>query len=151
MNSLRLPLAGGCRCGQTRIEVTEPPLITAACHCTGCQKMASSAFSLTATFSSAAFKVTQGDPAIGGMHNPDLQHFCCPHCMSWMFTRITGFDAIVNVRPTMFDDTGWFVPFIETMTAEKLPWAQTPANHSFERFPEMEQFQELMGAFAKVD
>jgi hypothetical protein len=27
------------------------------------------------------------------------------------------------------------VPFVETFTAEKLGWAETPAKHSFEKVP----------------
>jgi len=34
--------------------------------------------------------------------------------------------------------------FIETETAEKLPWATTPAKRSFERFPAMEDYAGLM-------
>ncbi|HYI01679.1 serine hydrolase domain-containing protein [Hyalangium sp.] len=43
-----------------------------------------------------------------------------------MFTRPEGMDAFVNLRPSMLDDRSWFVPYIETYTVEKLPWA-TPA------------------------
>jgi hypothetical protein len=48
-----------------------------------------------------------------------------------MFTRPEGRDFFVNLRPTMLDDPSWFTPFIETSTSEKLPWATTPAVHSF--------------------
>jgi hypothetical protein len=40
------------------------------------------------------------------------------------------------------------VPFIETMTKEKLPWAHTPATHSYEGFPPFEDFEKLMTEFA---
>ncbi|GAA0615824.1 hypothetical protein GCM10008943_33460 [Paenochrobactrum glaciei] len=68
--------------------------------------------------------------------------------MTWMYTRIEGVDGFLNVRPSLFDDHGWFVPFIETMTKEKLDWAQTPATHSYEGFPPFEDFEKLMGEFA---
>lgn len=143
-----LPLTGACRCGQVRIKLTEHPLMTAACHCTGCQRMSSSAFSLTAMVPPSGFAVTAGTTVIGGASSPQLQHNFCPDCMSWMFTRIAGVDAFMNVRPTLFDDTSWFTPFIETMTAEKLAWAETPAVHSFEGFPPMDALQGLMDEFA---
>lgn len=56
---------------------------------------------------------------------------------------------MVNVRATMFDDASSYEPFIETYTSEMLPWATTPAAHSFERFPPMEQFPFLLAEFAK--
>jgi hypothetical protein len=70
--------------------------------------------------------------------------------MSWMFTRPEGFDSFVNLRPTMLDDRSWFVPFIETMTSEKLPWATTPAVHSYEKWPPLEEYKGLMEEYARA-
>jgi hypothetical protein len=139
---------GGCRCGQVRFRVSKRPVMTMACHCTGCQQMTASAFSLGALYPSDGFEVTSGSPVIGGLHGPHRQYFC-PHCMSWILTRPEGMDAFVNIRPTMLDDARSFTPFIETYTSEKLPWAITPAAHSFEKYPPMEQFPELLADYAQ--
>ncbi|WP_353473564.1 GFA family protein [Salipiger sp. H15] len=144
-----LPQTGSCRCGATRIEVSAPPMMTAACHCRGCQKMSASAFSLTMMIPSEGIRVVSGDPVKGGIKGPQLDHYMCPECGSWMFTRITGLDLFVNVRPTMFDVPDWCVPFIETMTAEKLPWAATPAQHSYEGFPPEADFPMLLEGFTR--
>ena len=143
MSQPTLPWMGGCRCGQVRLKVSAPPLLTMACHCTGCQKMSASAYSLSAAIPSEGFEVTQGEPVIGGLHGAS-RHYFCPHCMSWMFTRPEGVDFFVNLRPTMLDDTSWFTPFIETFTSEKLPWAATGAQHSYETFPPYEAFDGLI-------
>ncbi len=148
MKPTKLPLRGSCRCGEVKFEITAPPLMTAACHCTGCQRMSSSAFSLTVMVPAEGFAVVEGRTVVGGLRGPQLQHHFCPSCMSWMFTRIAGLDAFLNVRPTLLDDPSWFSPFIETMTREKLPWAETPARHRFEGFPAMEDFPRLMAEFA---
>jgi hypothetical protein len=110
MNDTDFPCIGYCRCGTLSIEISAPPVLTAACHCRGCQRMSASAFSLTAMVPAEAFKVLEGDPVKGGMHGPDLDHYFCAHCMSWVFTRIVGLDAFFNVRPTMFDDPRWSRP-----------------------------------------
>lgn len=149
MKTPQLPVSGQCRCGKVRIEVSAAPIMTAACHCTGCQTMSSSAFSLTAMIPSSGFKVTEGKPVIGGLHGPQQHHYFCAYCMTWMFTRIEGVDAFVNVRPSLFDDHSWFVPFVETMTKEKLSWAQTPALYHYEAFPPLEDYEKLMGEFAR--
>jgi hypothetical protein len=146
MSKWSLPWEGGCRCGQVRLRVSAPPLLTMACHCTGCQRMTASAFSLSAGFPSEKFTVMKGEPVIGGLHGA-TRHYFCPHCMSWM--RAEGFDWFVNVRATMLDDPSWFTPFIETWTSEKLPWATTPAVHSFERVPAFEEFERLPEEFAQ--
>ncbi len=139
---------GGCRCGQVRLSISAAPMLTGACHCTGCQRMTGSAFSLTVTVPDAGFEITRGKPVLGGMHG-DVRHYHCPHCMSWMFTRPPdGSMDFVNVRATMLDDASWFVPFVESYTSEKLSWATTPASHSFETFPPIEDYEKLMAEFA---
>jgi hypothetical protein len=109
--------------------------------------MTASAFSLSAMYRSENFEVTAGEPVIGGLHGA-TRHFFCPRCMSWMFTRPEGMADFVNVRPAMFDDARSYIPFIETYTSEKLPWATTPAVHGFERFPPRERFPALLAEFA---
>lgn len=37
---------GGCLCGQVTYTLSQPPLFTAICHCTHCQKQSGSAFSV---------------------------------------------------------------------------------------------------------
>ena len=140
---------GGCRCGKVRFQVESEPLVTMACHCTGCQRMTASAFSLSSLYPANIFQITSGEPVIGGMHGAD-HHYFCPHCMSWLFTRLNGADELVNVRATMMDDVESYEPFIETYTSEMLPWATTPATHSFEKFPPMEMFRSLLGEFEKT-
>ena len=139
-------MEGGCRCGQVRFRVTGRPLLTMACHCTGCQRMTGGAFSLSSAYPSDRFEVIAGEPAIGGLHGSP-RHFHCPHCMSWMFTRLDGLD-VVNVRTTMLDSVPDAPPFVESFTSEALPWARTHARRSFPQFPAMEQFQPLIAEYA---
>ncbi|OHV84413.1 GFA family protein [Rhizobium sp. LCM 4573] len=144
-----LPMEGGCRCGQVRLRISAPPILTMACHCNGCQKMSASAYSCSAAIPSDGFEVIQGEPVIGGLHGEDLHHYHCPRCKSWLFTRPEGIDWFVNLRPTMLDDASWFSPFIETYTSEKLSWATTPAAHSYEKFPPFEDYEALVKEFAE--
>ena len=146
MTTWGLPWTGGCRCGRTRIEVTEPPLITSACHCLGCQKMTASAFALTITLPENGLRVTEGEPVIGGLHG-ETRHNFCPHCLSWMFTRPAGDQGFVNLRAPVLDDHSWFVPFIEVFTEAKLIGVETGALHSYATFPEVSDYPDLVRAF----
>lgn len=137
---------GSCRCGQVEFEVSAPPLLTMACHCRGCQKMTASAFSLSVAVPADGFRLITGDPVIGGLHGAS-RHYFCPSCMSWLFTRPEGIEAFVNVRSTLLDERNWDVSFIETCTSEKLPWASTPAKHSYERFPPPEDYETLVAEY----
>lgn len=135
-----------CRCGATAFAVTGEPLVTLACHCTGCRRMTASAFSLTAIFPCDRFEVTKGAPVLGGLRDA-VGHHHCPDCKSWLYTAPQGWD-FVNVRSTMFEPAAFTTPFVETFTSEKLPWVTTPAVHSFERFPDEAEFPRLMAAYA---
>lgn len=143
-----LPMAGSCRCGQVTFEISAPPLFTSACHCRGCQKMTASAYSLSVAIPTRGFRVTAGEPVPGGLQGATIRHHFCPHCKSWMFTRIAGMDRFVNVRATLLDDTGWYTPFLETWTDERLAWASTPARHSYPRFPPEADFPRLLAEYA---
>src|SRR5690606_29720472 len=104
MQAMRI--MGSCRCSRVQFEVSKPPLLTMACHCTGCQKMTGSAFSLSAAIPSDGFRVTAGEPIIGGLHGAS-QHYFCAYCMSWLFTRPQGVDFFVNIRPTLLESSVW--------------------------------------------
>ncbi|RYH10632.1 GFA family protein [Tropicimonas sp. IMCC6043] len=149
MHDLDLPIEGRCRCGKLRVELSAPPLMTSACHCTGCQRMSASAFSLTAMVPVDGFRVLEGEPVKGGIKGPQLDHYFCPDCLTWMFTRINGFDGFLNIRPTMFDAAVWAEPFIECMTEDKLPWARTGARHSYPGFPSEDDYPRLLREFAE--
>ena len=148
MTDWKLPWRGGCRCGQVRVAVSAPPLLASACHCTGCQTMSASAFSLSLAIPTEGFAVTAGEPVLGGLHGP-ARHYFCPRCMSWMFTQPPGLDQFVNLRPSMLDDHAWVSPFVEFWACEKLAWAFTPAPRSFATEPGPEAFPELIQAFAQ--
>jgi hypothetical protein len=144
-----LPWEGGCRCGQVRFRVSKPPMLTMACHCTGCQRMTSSAYSLSAAFPADGFGVIRGEPVIGGLHGAESHHYFCPHCMSWIFTRNEGLEWFVNVRATLFDETAWFEPYLETWLSEKLSWVEPAARHGFDALPPMEAFDGLIKGYAE--
>jgi hypothetical protein len=148
MTGMTLPMEGGCRCGKLRFRVSAPPMLTMACHCTGCQKMSASAYSLSAAVPSDGFEVIQGEPVIGGLHGDQSRHHHCDWCKSWVFTRLPPELGFVNVRATMLDDTHWFAPFMETYRSEAFPWAATAAKHSYDRFPDMADYPALLADYA---
>ena len=146
MSEWNLPWDAGCRCGQLRMRITEAPIVTMACHCTGCQRMSASAFSLSILLPASGFTVTQGEPVIGGLHGASRHHHCA-HCKTWAFTRPAGMDGFVNLRATMLDDHAWYAPFVETCRAEGFPWATTGAKHSFPNIPAPEAFGPIVADF----
>jgi hypothetical protein len=147
MSQPALPVEGSCRCGQVGLRISAPPLLTMACHCTGCQKMTASAFCLSAAIPAEGFEVTRGEPVVGGIRAAEVRHYFCPSCMSWVFSRPQALDWFVNVRSTMMNEPAWSRPFVETYTSEKLDWATTPAVHSFAKFPAFEDYERLVADY----
>ncbi|TPG39182.1 GFA family protein [Sphingomonas koreensis] len=143
------PIEGACRCGKVRFAITKPPILTMACHCTGCQKMSGSAFSLSVAVPTDGFEVTQGETVLGGLHARGQEHQHCDWCKSWTHTVLDPTMGFVNVRAGVLDDPSWFAPFVESYTSEKLPWAETGARHSFAQFPAPEDYGRLLGEFVE--
>ena len=86
---MKLPQTGGCQCGKIRYAITEVPQLVYTCHCTDCQRITSSAFSLGVALPQAAVRLTAGEPrAIERV--PDsgrLNTRCvCSDCASWVYT-----------------------------------------------------------------
>jgi hypothetical protein len=109
--------------------------------------MTASAYSLSVAVPTEGFALTAGEVVPGGLQQ-ELRHQFCGWCKSWLFTSIPGLDWFVNVRATMLDDPAWYAPFVETCTAEKLPWAVTPAVHAYPGFPDEADFPRLLEEFA---
>src|SRR5262252_5484191 len=60
--SMQIPLIGGCQCGKLRYELSEMPRLVYCCHCTTCQKITASAFSISVVVIEEAFHLTAGHP-----------------------------------------------------------------------------------------
>ena len=142
--------SGQCRCGAVRIEASGAPLITMACHCTGCQRMTGGAYSVSSFYPADRFAVAKGHTERGGLKTgPD--HEFCPECMSWMFTVAKEIEGFVNVRSTMFDDAALHRPYVEMFRAEALPGATSGAVRSYDTFPHESEFPELIADYSAWD
>jgi hypothetical protein len=146
VSTITLPVEGACMCGRVRMRVSAPPIMSMACHCTGCQKMSASAFSLTALVPAEAFALLEGETQIGALHGPSA-YVHCAHCLNWLYTAPAGM-PFVNIRPGLFDAPAWSTPFAETCVGEKLPWATTGAKYSFDKFPPPDRYEPLMREYA---
>jgi hypothetical protein len=59
---MKLPQTGGCQCGKIHYEITEEPGSVYTCHCTACQRLTSSAFSMGLVVSDSAFRLSGIEP-----------------------------------------------------------------------------------------
>ena len=102
---MKLPQTGGCQCGKIRYEITEIPQSVYTCHCTDCQRLTSSAFSIGLVVAETAFRRSGAEPrslqrtADSGRTNTRL---VCPECGSWVVAwRGMAWSACVRARLTI--------------------------------------------------
>src|SRR3984893_16143181 len=110
---MKLPQTGGCQCGAIRYEITEEPQLVYACHCTDCQRLTSSAFSMAIVVNDGAFRLKGIEPRAiqptadsGGV----VIRWVCPECGSWVCGASSSDDGLLRVRAGTLDDTSWAAP-----------------------------------------
>jgi len=127
---MQLPLTDGCVCGAIRYKIAHAPLGVYACHCTDCQRITSSAFSIGVVIQDAAFRLT-GKPAReapGGVTEGGRAktRLICPDCGTWLFGNArpgSEHPGLVRIiRGGTLDDTGWLRPATHFWTRSKQPW-----------------------------
>jgi hypothetical protein len=145
---MKLPQTGGCQCGEIRYEITQGPQMVYTCHCTDCQAMTSSAFSMALILPAESFRLVTGEPK-AVQHTADSGRlsiwWVCPECGSWICAGPRGglVSTVRNVRAGTLDDTSWLNPTVHFWTRSKQPWIALPeGGRNFETQPE-----DLMGFF----
>jgi hypothetical protein len=135
---MKLPQTGGCQCGSLRYEITRAPQMVYTCHCTDCQRLTSSAFSIAVVASDGAFRLTTGVPrslqkiADSGR---EIIRWNCPLCGSWICGAPTAGSA-TRVRAGTLDDTSWLRPTVHFWIRSKQPWVALPeGDQRFETQP----------------
>ena len=145
---MKLPLTGGCLCGALRYEIGNAPSMAYTCHCTDCQHLTSSAFSLAITVQDSAFRLTKGEPRLLekiAESGRVVTRWVCPECGCWLTSSpqpgASGAEMIRRVRAGTLDDTSWLKPTAHFWTRSKQPWVTIPeGSEVFATQPDLEQF-----------
>lgn len=130
---------GRCLCGATHYEISEEPIITAACHCTHCQKATGSAYSLNICVPESGFSikgntlrsyVDKGDSGLA------LKRFFCHQCGSPLYTQADAMPGIMIVKAGTLDDTSEFKPAANIWCDSKMEWLKHEQQMlDFEKMP----------------
>jgi len=127
-------LAGSCRCGAVRYQVSDAFLYAANCHCSGCRAATGSAFKAFAGIEREKLRITDGleDLAVIGRH--DANDTRCRACGSFLFSVVRD-GAFVHVAMGSLVDAPSIRPTEHIFVGSKAPW--------FEITDELPQFDEL--------
>jgi hypothetical protein len=123
------PIEGGCACGAVRYRLTAAPLCVYTCHCTDCQTLTTSVFSLNGVVRSDTLEVTQGElkswirTADSGAQIPQN---VCAECGVRIFTEPPQSAATRTLRLGTLDDTSWLRPAAAIWIKSAQPWVAMP-------------------------
>ena len=128
MNDAVYPIEGSCQCGNVTYQLLEPPSLVLACHCKQCQKLSTSAFSITALIKleSVNFNgVLKQWQRLADSGNKNYAKFC-PNCGN----RIYHFDPdkpeTIKLKPSNLSDTTILNPSMHIWLCEKQQWFEVP-------------------------
>jgi hypothetical protein len=129
---------GHCLCGAISYEFEGPPVVSAICHCTHCQRQAGSLFSMICGVPRAKMKVT-GTPTVyldtADSGRTVERHFC-GKCGSPIFSVLQASQEMAYVKAGTIDQWQELKPTLEfyrTRSAEWLP--QVPGAIAFAEGP----------------
>jgi hypothetical protein len=123
------------------------------CHCTECQKQASSAFGMSLWVRRADLEIVSGEPKIWtrpGASGGTVSCAFCPACGSRLYHDASNDPEIVSVKAGSLDDTSWLRPAGHIWTRSRQPWvdiSDAPAGLVFETEPS--DFDVFIGRWAE--
>jgi hypothetical protein len=126
---MKLPQTGGCLCGKIRYEISDVPQLIYTCHCTDCQRLTGSAFSIAIAVSDRAFHLMGVEPRL--LHATAdsgrvKTRWVCPECGCWICGASSSDEGLRRVRSGTLDDTSWLRPTVHFWTRSKQPWIALP-------------------------
>ncbi len=128
MKEIEYPIEGSCQCGNVTYRLLEAPIMVAACHCRECQKLSTSAFSITAIVKteSVQFSGKMQDWSRGcDSGNISAAKFC-PTCGNRIYHYNPEDLATIKLKPSNLNDTRIIEPKIHIWVSEKQDWFQIP-------------------------
>lgn len=127
---MKFPIEASCQCGQVSYKLYERPNMVLACHCTECQKLSTSPFSITAVVPAKAIEFT-GElkewSRAADSGNKNTAKFCV-NCGNRIYHYNPNSADIIKLKlkPVNLADATIFEPSAHVWTCEKLSWYQIP-------------------------
>ncbi len=128
MSEIKYPIHGACQCGQVTYQLMAAPFLIAACHCRQCQKLSTSAFSITAMVNACDFKIS-GIMKEWQRLSDNGNTNCAKYCVE-CGNRILHYNPeqpdIIKLKPSTLSDTRVIKPTMHIWVSEKQAWFTLP-------------------------
>ncbi len=121
---MKLPASGRCQCGNVCYRIVAEPLVTVACHCQDCQKLSTSAFSITMVLNRNAVEF-DGElkcwERVADSGNTVACWFC-PTCGNRIYHDNPAAPDFIRLKPCTLDDTSVLDPIAHIWACREQPW-----------------------------
>jgi hypothetical protein len=120
-------ISGSCLCGAVRYECNAEPLGMAICHCSHCQKVSGSAFSVNIVVPAPSVTWQGQTPASyadKGESGRSLSRKFCRNCGSSIATEAEGLPGALIIKAGTLDDLSWLKPNTHIWTSSAQPWVK---------------------------
>ena len=125
---IQYPVPGSCQCGKVTYELLAAPITVVICHCRECQKLSTSAFSITAMVNRDDLRINgemQAWERLAENGNRNCATFC-PNCGNRIYHFNPAQPEIIKLKPGTLSDTRMIQPVMHVWTSEKQDWYQIP-------------------------
>jgi len=114
-------IEGGCLCGDVRYRASGIPYDITHCHCEICRKARGAPFVSWASFRTARFSFTTGEPAHFASSTKATRTFC-RQCGTPLTFQLHGKLEEIDVTSGSMDAPERVAPQDHTWTRSQLPW-----------------------------
>ncbi len=125
---MQYPIEGSCQCGSVRYQLLSEPQMIIACHCKQCQKLSTSAFSITAVVLSDTVEF-EGEMLewrrTADSGNINGAKFC-PKCGNRIYHFNPDEPEKIKLKPSNLSDTSLIKPTAHVWISEKQEWFSIP-------------------------
>ena len=134
------PVYGGCACGAVRYKLMTAPPFVYTCHCTDCQSLTTSAFTVSAPVSRKKIQIIKGNMktwlrTTTDTGRPTRQHVCAA-CGVRIYSSPPQAPERLTLRLGTLDDTSWLRPAAAIWMRSAQPWFKPPPDMlTFEKQP----------------
>ncbi|MBU2983743.1 GFA family protein [Saccharophagus degradans] len=139
MDNITYPIKGACQCGGVTYELLEPPLLVVACHCKECQKLSTSAFSITAMVGANSVNFSglmKNWSRSADSGNISAAKFC-PTCGNRIYHYNPDEPDKIKLKPSNLSDTRIINPTLHVWVSEKQDWFKIPEGvKTFDKQPQ---------------
>ena len=125
---MQYPISGSCQCGGVTYQLLSEPMMVVACHCKECQKLSTSAFSITAMVARDSVKFNgkmtewRRRAASGNINGAMF----CPTCGNRIYHFNPQEPDKIKLKPANLSDTRMIKPTAHVWVSEKQDWYDIP-------------------------